>query len=38
MFPYTPSDLGGVFFVRKRLKKGTAPKRGDAFSFFMRRG
>ena len=27
MFPYTPSDLGGVFFARKRLKKSTVPQK-----------
>ena len=33
MFPYTPSDLGGVFFARKQLKKNTAPKEAMPFLF-----
>ena len=33
MFPYTPFDLGGVFFTRKRLKKSTAPKETMPFPF-----
>ena len=38
MFPYTPSDLGGVFFVRKRLKKSTAPKwRGAVTKYLCKR-